>query len=310
MASFFEITIDELLSYKPQLTKYQIQKLYERLSNSISEENFDDIFKESEEYIKNYYSCWELQARMAQLYLNNYTFAKNKDFILENIIKKCTLVSENSKNNSLVREILGIKSTCYLILNKPLEVISLLEDLIKTPDSFELLLSAAYSSVGDLKKSESLLQKLIYINVIETLQAFPQIMILYKDNPKKLNNYFNKAISLSKLFNIDEINPTIVISIYLNSANIYALINKPLLAIDCIKNAIKLIKKISETDIQLKSNNFFDLIEDYFNQLTLGKNPPRNKITILESFKNSILKNPTFEVLKQEPKYKNMIKNL
>ena len=203
-----------------------------------------------------------------------------------------------------------MKATCYLIMNKPLDVINLLEDLIKTPESFELLLSSAYYSVGDFKKSEYLLQKLIYINIIETLQAFPQIMIQYKDNPKKLNNYFNKAISLSRLFNIDKIHPTIVISIYLISANMYALINKPLLAINSIENAIKLIKEISKTDIELKSDDFFDLIEDYFNEFTLGKNSPRSKDKILNSLKEAILQNPTFELLKQEPKYQNVLKTI
>ena len=53
LASFFEISIDELIGYEPKLTKNQIQNLYKKLSNSISENNFDDIFKESEKYIKN-----------------------------------------------------------------------------------------------------------------------------------------------------------------------------------------------------------------------------------------------------------------
>lgn len=310
LANFFGITIDELLDYEPQLTKKQIQKLYERLSNSISESNFEDIFKECEQCIKNYYSCWELQARIAQLYLNNYTLSENKNFILENILEKCNLVSENSNDNALVREVIGIKAICYLILNKPLEVINLLEDLIKTPESFELLLSSAYSSIGDFKKSEYLLQKLIYINVIESLQAFSQIILKYKDNPKKLNDYFDKAISLSKLFNIDKIHPTIVISIYLTSANMYVLIKQPLLAIKSIENAINLIKEISKTNIELKSDNFFDLIEDYFNELTLGKTPPLSKNKILTNLKESILQNPTFEILKQEPKYKDMLKTI
>ena len=45
MASFFDVTIDELLGYKPQLTKEQIQKVYLDLCTDFAALEFEAVMK-------------------------------------------------------------------------------------------------------------------------------------------------------------------------------------------------------------------------------------------------------------------------
>ena len=57
LASYFDISIDELIGYQPQMEKEDIQKLYIRLSKDFSVLPFDEVLAECLEIIKKYYSC-------------------------------------------------------------------------------------------------------------------------------------------------------------------------------------------------------------------------------------------------------------
>ena len=46
LASYFDITIDELIGYEPQMEKEEIKKLYLRLSKDFSVLPFDDVLAE------------------------------------------------------------------------------------------------------------------------------------------------------------------------------------------------------------------------------------------------------------------------
>ena len=48
LAAFFDVTIDELLGYEPQLSKEQIQKLYLELTEAFAESPFEEVMKKSE----------------------------------------------------------------------------------------------------------------------------------------------------------------------------------------------------------------------------------------------------------------------
>ena len=62
LASYFDITIDELIGYEPQMEKEEIKKLYLRLSKDFSVLPFDDVLAECLETAKKYYSCYPLLA--------------------------------------------------------------------------------------------------------------------------------------------------------------------------------------------------------------------------------------------------------
>ena len=58
LAAFFDVTIDELLGYQPQLSTEQIQKIYHDLAAAFAEQPFHEVMLKSENYVKEYYSCY------------------------------------------------------------------------------------------------------------------------------------------------------------------------------------------------------------------------------------------------------------
>ena len=70
LASFFNVTVDELLGYSPQLSKEQIQKQYYRLAGEFASRPFEDVIKESEELVRKYYSCYSFLRQSDSLYFS------------------------------------------------------------------------------------------------------------------------------------------------------------------------------------------------------------------------------------------------
>ena len=62
LAAFFDVTIDELLGYKPQLSREQIHKIYRDLAVAFAEQPFHQVMLKSEDYVKKYYVNYVLDA--------------------------------------------------------------------------------------------------------------------------------------------------------------------------------------------------------------------------------------------------------
>ena len=78
LAAFFNISIDELMNYSPQMTGPDIKKLYHKLAKDFSEKPFEEVYEECMAIIKKYYSCFPLLLQMCALLLNHYMMAESK----------------------------------------------------------------------------------------------------------------------------------------------------------------------------------------------------------------------------------------
>ena len=79
LATYFNVSIDELLGYKPQLTNERIMNMYEELARRFSKEPFEEVDRTIELLIEEYYSCFPFLLKMAQLYVNYFNKADDKE---------------------------------------------------------------------------------------------------------------------------------------------------------------------------------------------------------------------------------------
>ena len=79
LASFFNISIDELMGYEPQMHKEDIRKLYVRLSHDFTVKPFEDVMEECREIAKKYFSCFPLLFQIGTLIVNNSMESGNRD---------------------------------------------------------------------------------------------------------------------------------------------------------------------------------------------------------------------------------------
>lgn len=68
LATYFNVSVDELLGYEPQLSKEQIQKLYRELGEGFANLPFDEVFARCEVLVKKYYSCYRFLLQICALW--------------------------------------------------------------------------------------------------------------------------------------------------------------------------------------------------------------------------------------------------
>ncbi|WP_342400056.1 helix-turn-helix transcriptional regulator [Weizmannia sp. FSL W8-0676] len=79
LAAYFNITVDELLGYKPQLSKAEIKKIYHRLSEEFARKPFEETMEEVNQLVKEYYACFPFLLSIAQLLMNYANLAKTEE---------------------------------------------------------------------------------------------------------------------------------------------------------------------------------------------------------------------------------------
>lgn len=78
LASFFGVTLDELVGYEPQLGREQIRRIYRELAEDFAKKPFAEVMAVCRRYIRRYGSCWPFLLQMAGLLLNHAPLAPRR----------------------------------------------------------------------------------------------------------------------------------------------------------------------------------------------------------------------------------------
>lgn len=312
LASYFNISIDELIGYSPQMTKEDIKKLYHRLSSEFSSEPFDEVLAECRGTIKKYYSCFPLLFQIAVLLVNHHMLAKDKETqekLLQEIIGLCVRIKTESEDVWLSKQANSIEAMCLLILQQPLEVLELLDGTMKPTSSDEVMLANAYQMTGNGQRARTVLQISIYQHLLSIIGVYPTYLLLNVGETEKFDEMLKRILSVSEVFQLDTLHPSSAVTLYLTASQGYAMQGN-------IEKALNMLSKYADIctsnffPITLHGDDFFDCIDEWFNEFDLGVKPPRDEKLIKESMIQAIIANPAFASLSEEPKYKSIIETM
>ena len=128
LATYFNVSIDELIGYEPQLTREQIKELYSQLKNIFANEKFEVAMAECRELEKKYYSCFPFLLQMAILYLNHATLSDAPAHIYEHCIELTQRIRSLSEDVNDAKDALTLEASCYLLLGEPMKVMDLMDE--------------------------------------------------------------------------------------------------------------------------------------------------------------------------------------
>ena len=122
LAAYFNISVDELIDYKPQMTKEDIRKLYRSLSDDFTSKPFDSVMEDCRETIKKYYSCFPLLLQMGILMINHIELLKDPQK-LASLTEEAKIlfirVREECDDVSTTKLALYMEALCSLISGDP-----------------------------------------------------------------------------------------------------------------------------------------------------------------------------------------------
>lgn len=312
LAAYFNISIDELMGYSPQMTREDIKKLYQRLSSAFASRPFDGVLAECRDIIKKYYSCFPLIMQMVVLLTNHHMLAKDKETqssILEEAIALCKRIKAESEDVWLSKEATSLEAVCRLFLQQPNEVLDLFGEKLHRISSDELIVAQSYQMLGNMQKAKEVIQIGMYQHLLLLVGFAQQYLMLHINDKAMYEEILGRMLSIADTFDLDKLHPNTMCQAYYAAAQGYTMQGNAEKALDMLKKYADICTK-GFFPCTLHGDRFFNLIEEWFSEFELGAAAPRNEKVIRESMLQGLLVNPAFAVLKDQPRYKSIVEIL
>ncbi|NLG81045.1 MAG: helix-turn-helix transcriptional regulator [Bacilli bacterium] len=312
LATFFNITIDELMGYEPQLTKQDILKLYLQLSDDFESKPFDEVLNECHKLIKKYYSCFPLLFHIGLLLVNNCAEALDKEKTTSVILEAKELfirVKTESDDSELVQLATSMEAYCALMLGNPNEVIELLENKSNKIISNESLLASAYQMIGKLTEAKYVMQVGMYQFLCNLFDSLVNYLRLCHDNIEQFDETYKRALGLAEVFNLKKLHPTLLTKLYIAASEGYVIFGNNQKALEILEKYTELVTG-AIYPLKLTGDDYFNLINQWIEELDLGNSPPRSEKIIRKSMAEIVIYNPAFTPLESEVRFKWIVDKL
>lgn len=312
LAAFFNISIDELMGYEPQMSKEDIRKLYLSLSSDFAARAFDEVLGHCREIAKKYFSCFPLLFQIGALLVNNSMESGDMDktFAVIGEAKELFIrVKKESEDSELCRLALNMEAFCALTLGNAEEVIELLEKTSNKVISTEALLAPAYQMIGKQRQAKSVLQVGIYQHMGSLFSALTDYLSLCTDAPEQFEETYRRALAVAESFDLKNLHPAMLVKFQIIAAQGFAILGNTNRALGILEEYAELVTG-DIYPLKLKGDAYFNLIDEWIDELDLGAALPRDEKIVRQSMVDSIVNNPAFTPLIGEHRFQKITEKL
>lgn len=313
LASYFDISIDELMGYEPQMDREEIRKTHRMLSEEFASLSFEEALEHCRKYAREYYSCYPLVFQIGSLMVNHVMMAQTSE-AGEQMIKEAAQlfrrVREGTDDPGLGKEALHMEAYCLLQMRRPEEVLELLKEQSPAASASEPLLASAWKMTGDRREAKRVLQIGIYREVIVLLNLLASSMELCMEEPGRYDETCLRLAAVAETFHMDELHPGIMMPCYIDMAQGWTVLGDKERALECLEKYTDIA--VGEIyPLRLHGDAYFDLLDEWFDStLELGDYPPRDELLIRRSMTQALTENPAFTPLADDPRFQIMAERL
>ena len=311
LATYFNLSIDELLDYSPQLTRENTQKLYRKLAADFMEKSFDDVLTECRAVTKKYYSCFPLLYQMAALLVNHQCLAgsqERQDEVLGEAVALCQRVISESRDALLSKDALYLLCHACLALRRPQDVLAMMgESLRMSAFKEDCLISQAFQLAGNPAKAKEILQCGIYQYLMSLTEALLSYAALSED--AEAEPAYLRAMEIIRLFTVGKLDPNLTLHAYVIGANFYCKTGHP-------DKALELLEQFADVCLhaffpyKLRGDGFFTAIGPWLDSGDICFSLPSDEKLIRQSMLQGVSMYPSFAALADEPRYKRVVEKL
>ena len=290
MASFFDVTVDELLGYEPQLSKEQIRKVYTELTENFTKMPFSEAMNQVEKWVQRYYSCYPFLLQICVLYLNHFMLAEKEEegrATLEKAVKLCSRIEEKCSNVSICSDAIALKALCFLYQGKAKEVIEMLEPITgpeQMSEQNDTLLIQAYQAAGQEEKAKSFAQIRQYHYLLSLIGNAVHYLALYSKEEERCEEAIKRIQRIMKIYHVNELHPNSAAQFYYQAALVYAENGQKEKALKMLEDFSRcVLELLKEKRRLLHGDDYFDQLDEWLENLPLGAQAPRDKTFIRQS---------------------------
>lgn len=310
LATYFNVSIDALLGYEPQMTKEQIGRTYADLAKQFSEQPFEEVQKKIEQLLEEYYSCFPFVLKMVQLYLNYHFQASDQQQVLNRILELSERVKKYSGDHHLINEAVMFEAYVRLIQGAPKDVLEILGEDVSVDMGVDPLIATAHQMLGNEKKAKEILQVSHYQHVIAAIGTATESLSLEVLSESHFDETVHRMQEMIKLFQIEQLNMNIALVFYLKAATGYAMQNRQEKALDMIEAYCRVCRQLA-FPLTLQGDSYFYLLSNWIEEkFQMGGQAPRDDLSIKKDLVKEVADNPAFECLYENPTFKSLMNNL
>lgn len=309
IASYFDITIDELLGYESQISLQQAKKIYQGFANDFATQPFDEVYENVKAHIKKYYSCYSFLHQMCCLLLNHFMIAPTKEYsilVLEETEKLCNHILADCKDIGLCNDTRMLLALIDLQLGKTMEVVDNLEELIehyRITAQCDTTLTQAYIANGQMDKADENMQISIYSHLMSMVSSAVLSLTIHVNDLSLCEETIRRMDAVMDVFHMDTLNANAAAVFSYHAAIVYCVHQKyqeTLNRLDCyVKHCIDLL---SMDELRLGGDEYFNKVDAWYERMELGGIAPRSKKLVWESVEES-LKNPVFDSIRKDAQF-------
>lgn len=298
LAAFFDVTVDSLIGYEPQLGKEQIQACYRRLAAEFAEKPFEEVMTECESLVKQYYACYPFLLQICVLWLNHFMLAadrKRQQEVLAQGELLCTRIIKECKSLLICSNAVSLKAMFALQGGKAAEIVADLEDIqnVNNIQDDEMLLVQAFLLTGDWEKADKAAQVHMYRSVMNVFGSGLQLMQIQGQDQEKCGRIMSRMDALVETFALERLNPNAAAGYQYQAALLLAGYGRVEAAFARLESYVRAVKNLFQQDIRLHGDEFFDRLDEWMANGSLGAETVRNRKLIaksaIEAFEHPIL---------------------
>lgn len=296
LAAYFDITIDSLLTYEPQLDNHEIQRIYARLKESLETKSPEDVLATIRSFVRRYYSCYPFVLQMGMFLLNHADLLPGEEKIKTYTKEAQDLfihVRTQAKDPDLITQALKYEAYTALNLQEFDQVLSILGDQVPVLFPIESLIAAAQQQKGESKKAVLTLQSAIYQYTTVFLSFLTNYLQLVIDDPDKFSETVSRGKSFAKLFNFKEMHPVALMNFQLSATFGYAQMEDETAALEMLQAFVEILQGTT-FPVVLHGDDYFDQIDEWLEHLEIGNQLPRDSMKVKVGLLEMVIDNPTF----------------
>ena len=308
LANLFNVSLDELLGYEPQLSREQIRRIYDQLSNKMSKGNREEALQEYKEYLRRYASCFPFLNQMAVLLLNHIDLYEHKEELYELIMEQCRRIQEKSNDASLMKDAATLESMVHIQQNQPEAVLALLGEDIRPLQQDNELIGAAYQMMGNSEKAKEIIQVCTYQYLLFLIQDSMNYMMMNTEDTALCDEIIKRITIMMDAFHVDQLHANTAASYTTACASLYAMRKDKEHCLEFIERFTDLCS--SDSLLELKGDAYFNYVDRWLANLELGPRTPRANQMIYSSLLSFLTDNPLFAFIQDEFRYQSCVERL
>lgn len=304
LANYFEVTIDELLNYKNELSKEEIEEIFKECEALIQNGKIDESLDLCEKYIRKYSSNYELKFNLSAIYTlaavtETSDTDKHKKIVSRNIEILLDIVDNTNEIKEKEGSLIQLSSQ-YMLMNQSDKAEEMLKKIYKPEYDPRVMLPIIYLSQDKVEEAKKLLQEILHNALNEakiSCMSLAMSYYNYKDNMdeedidfEKAQKYYELALGVEKL--TPEMNMTY--TIYSQLAHMYMKKKDSKNSIKCLRKMLDYVRDVNINNrVQINDIWCFDKLEE--KTIKMKTNFYENIIVSLKEGFSDFIGNKEFE---------------